>query len=374
MIITLLLAACEIPPSYVEISDIDDALPRKHYKTMCVGLTMSKDSVKQYATERMRSITDPDGIAIANACICDNIADPDLGWDRGIAAGLVGEKSDDAVACFAELVADPSLQDREQALNALTSIPAPAARKALAKVATTPGEPVSMRIRALESVGAMEDFREDVLEVLAADPEAEVRAAAATALAGAGKNKVVIAALKRATEDKAGAVRGAALKSLKRLTGSSVDDELCKAMMEDPDPAVRRAAVGAFQGTKRASAIACLRERALAYEEDASVRETMLKVLKSSPHDDAAKILCDAIPFWMRSYVKTDLPDQLPGTDIAKAQNDRDWERSYACLERAYRSSSGYSCFAKMYIGYWFGQVGGKAYIPACPPKYPATE
>jgi len=80
-----------------------------------------------------------------------------------------------------------------------------------------------------------------------------------------------------------------------------------------------------------------------------------------------AKILCDAIPFWLRTYNKEDIPDKIPGTDIIGAQNDRDFENSYACLQKAYAKSSGYSCFAKMYAGWWFRQVGGSAYVPKCP-------
>jgi hypothetical protein len=367
-----ILFACEMTPNHVEASDIDDALSRKHYKTMCVGLSMKDDSVRQYATERMRALTEEEGIAIADACICEHIAHPSFGWDAAIATGLTGEQRDAPTACFAELVADPAQQKRMEAITALTRIPSPAARKVLAEIATASG-PTDQRIRAMESIGAMEDFRDGILTVLAEDSDEQVRASAATTLGGAGKNSPVIRALKDATTDDAGVVRGAALVSLKRLTGSSADDVLCTAMMEDESAAVRRASVGAFQGTKRPSAIACLRTRAMTFEEDASVRETMLKVLKSSPHDDSAQILCDAIPFWLKSYVVEDLPDKIPGTDIIQVQNDRDWERSYDCVQKAYRARGRYSCYAKMYVGHWFNELGGTGSIPGCP-KYPAPQ
>ena len=98
------------------------------------------------------------------------------------------------------------------------------------------------------------------------------------------------------------------------------------------------------------------------------------QVKYSSPHDDSAQILCDAIPFWLKSYVVEDLPEKIPGTDIIKVQNDRDWERSYECVQKAYRARGGYSCYAKMYVGYWFNELGGTGSVPACPPKYPATQ
>ncbi|MFT5681773.1 MAG: hypothetical protein ACI8RZ_002685 [Myxococcota bacterium] len=357
-------------PSYVEASDIDDALSRKHYKTMCVGLTMKDDSVRQYATERLRAITEAEGIAIADACICENVVDAQFDWDSSIALGLTGEQRDEPTACFASLAADPALQNRMEAITALARIPSPSARKALAGIAASSG-PTDQRVRALESVGGMETFRDDMLKVLADDGDEVVRAATATALGGAGKSSPVVRALKDATKDESGVVRAAALVSLKRLIGSSADDALCEAMMKDDSAEVRRSSVGAFQGTRRPSAIACLKERAMTFEEDAAVRETMLKVLKSSPHDDASTILCEAIPFWLRSYVVEDLPDKLPGTDIIKAQNDRDWQKSYECVQSAYRSQRGYSCYARMYVGYWFNELGGSGSIPECP-KYPA--
>jgi len=365
-----LLFSCDMTPNHVEASDIDDALSRKHYKTMCVGLSMKDDSVRQYATERMRAITEAEGIAIADACICEHIAHPNFGWDASIAMGLTGEQRDESTACFATLVADPAQQNRMEAITALTRIPSPAARQTLADIAASSG-PTDQRVRALESIGGMEIFRSSMLTVLSDDGDEAVRAATATALGGAGKSSPVVSALKEATQDDSGVVRGAALVSLKRLTGSSADDALCEAMMKDDSAEVRRASVGAFQGTKRPSAIACLKERAMTFEEDASVRETMLKVLKSSPHDDAATILCDAIPFWLRSYVVEDLPEKLPGTDIIKAQNDRDWKRSYECVQKAYQRRGGYSCYGKMYVGYWFNELGGSGSIPECP-KYPA--
>ena len=147
----------------------------------------------------------------------------------------------------------------------------------------------------------------------------------------------------------------------------------CKAMMDDPSPEVRTAAVGAFKGTRRNSAVECLRKRAFTLEEDPGVRDKLLAVLKSSPNDNAALVLCDAIPFWMRSYVIEDIPGKVPGAKIVKTQNDRDWERSYECFERAYRNSSGYSCFARMHVAAWFREVGGKPFVPECP-GYKRTE
>lgn len=363
MLLLSLLFACDIPPNHVETADIDNALARKHYKTMCVGLQMTDDALRTYTTERMRSIVDDDGIAVAEACVCENITHESMGWDRAIAAGLVGKQGDGMVDCFAALVADPALEDREDAINQLAQIPAPIARQTLSDIATSTS-PGAERARAIMAIGSHEDFRGTIIPLLE-DQDPAVRAAAADALGDGSKNGEVKTALRAALDDEEGTVRAAVLRALKKLAGPGADEAICAAMMNDPEEVVREAAVLSYQGTRRDTALECLRERAMTQEDSASVREAMLTVLKSSPADGAADILCDAIPFWVRTYLKEDIPDKIPGTDIIKAQNDRDWERSYECVARAARS--GGSCYARMYTGYWLNQLGGSAHIPACP-------
>ena len=82
----------------------------------------------------------------------------------------------------------------------------------------------------------------------------------------------------------------------------------------------------------------------------------------------ANKVLCDAIPFWLRTYIKDDVVSNLKGVHIVKAQNDVDFKNSLKCFEKAYRSSSGYSCYAKMHIALWYNLVSGKdKKTPLCP-------
>lgn len=362
-----LMFACEIPPNHVEAADVDNALARKRYKTMCVGLQMKDDQLRTYTTERLRTIVADDGIAIADACVCEHIAHEHHGWDRAIAEGLKGKKGDGMVDCFAELVKDPSLPDRSDAINVLAQIPAPIARSTLADIAADSGADAEVRARAIGAIGSIEDYRDKMLGLLK-DGDPAVRAAAAQALGEGGKSGDVKKALKEVATDDEAAVRAAALSALKKLSGTGADDMLCEAMMSDPDAAVREAAVMSFKGTKRPDAIKCIRARALAEEESSSVREAMLTVLKSSPSQDAADVLCDAIPFWVKTYLKEDIPDKIPGTDIIQAQNDRDWERSFECVSRAARAG-GASCYGRLYVGYWINQLGGNAHIPACP-KY----
>jgi len=360
------LIACEITPNFVESNDIDDAFARGKYKTVCKGLEMKKEDTRRYATEKLKSIDDP----ISAECVCTWISAPNNerhDWDAAIAEGLKGTDRDDLAGCFTELVANPALRKRTEAVTALANLPARVARDTLIAVAAEAETDSETRVRALGSVAGDVKYTEAFLTLLRSDPDPAIRTAAADALAG-NKDDAVLTEMRRvAAEDADGAVRGAALIALKKGGAEGIDELLCTAMMKDDSPEVRRRAIGAYRGTKRAEAIACLRKRALAVEEDSGVRSQLLAVLKSSPSDDAAKVLCDAIPFWMRNYVKEALPEKIPGTNIVRTQNDRDWDNSYKCLQNAYRRSAGYSCYARHHVGGWFRRVGGTAHVPRCP-------
>ncbi len=299
------------------------------------------------------------------SCICDHIGTAEGGWDAAIAEGLIGLKDDKIVGCFADLVKKKDLPKRTEAVVALAQTSAPIARAALAEIAAAEGE-VEARARAAEAIGGNPEYKEALMGLLGHENK-QLRAAAAKGLGGHKDKPIVNALIELATKDKEGEVRAAALVAVKSSGASKAQDMVCKAMIEDESPIVRMAAVRSFKGTKRESAIECLRKKAFIEETDAGVRDALLSVVKSSPKDSAAAILCDAIPYWMRTYVKTDIPDKIPGTMIVKTQNDRDWERSYECFERAYKKSTGYSCFAKMHVGLWFREVGGKPYVPSCP-------
>lgn len=371
--LALLLSACEIAPSHVTSADVDDALARGHYKTMCVGLDMKDDDVRRYTTERFDALADfdppaPEGVEAGRACICANILDDQGRIDLAIAEGMESSDRDDIVQCLADAIKDPAVGHRTEAIVALSRTAAKAGRDAMAGLAQADPD-VEIRVRAIESIAGNAEYQDTLVKLATTDAEDRVRAAATTGLARLKTPEVAAALSTLAAQDKAGEVRGAALAAMKAQNAEGIDGMLCKAMMEDESPEVRRRAVMAFQGTKRDEAIACLRERTMTKEDDAGVREALMAVLKSSSNQKAADVLCEAIPFWMKSYVIDDLPDKIPGTDIAKAQNDRDWNNSYKCMERAYRSSGGYSCYARMYTAWWYEQVGGSAHIPKCP-KY----
>lgn len=362
IIALLLLTACEITPNFVDSRDVEDAAARERWATVCVGLDMEHEKTRRVATRKLLGSKVPEG----EACICEHLSAPDGEWDAAIAEGLVGAKDAAIVGCFAQLVTRPDLPRRTAAVHALGKMLAPVARETLVIVATLPGD-TSSRVAAIEAVGGIKDNQSAMIDLVKNDAEPAVRAAAATSLAISKSDKVRKVLINTAKSDADGTVRGAALRAAKKSGAPKAHGMVCDAMLNDPSPAVRRAAVLAFKGTKRDTSVACLRKKALTEETDADVRDTLLAVLKSSPNDKAALILCDAIPFWMRTYVKEDIPDKLPGTMIVKTQNDRDWDRSYACFQKAYRQSGGYSCFAKMHVALWFREVGGTSYVPKCP-------
>ncbi len=203
--------------------------------------------------------------------------------------------------------------------------------------------------------------------LLQSDEPDEVRAAAAESLVGQKDQTTVDALVAAVTGDSSGIVRAASLKTVRGLNLPESDEMICKAMLEDEAPEVRRQAIMSYKGTKRDEAVACLREKAFTVEEDGSVRGALITVLKSSPNDNAPAVLCDAIPFYMKTYIEDAGPENVPGTDLAQAQNDRDWENSYDCFAKAMRNTGGWSCHGKKYVAAWYREVGGTAYLPNCP-------
>ena len=361
-LLVLALAACDMTPSYVDTKDIEQAAARGAWSTVCKGLEMKEDRIRRYATEQLWKTNAP---AEEQACICEHIVDGENGWDAAIAEGLQTLDDDAVVGCFARLVERTTLDKRTEAVVALAKTTAPIARTTLAKVATADGE-IATRVYALAAIAGNSDFK-DTMVALLDSPQKELRAAASAGLRGIKDRGLTDRLIAIATDDAEGEVRAAALLSVKAAGSSKAQAMVCSAMLDDDSPAVREAAIRSFRGTRRDSAVKCLRAKAFAEEPNAVVRDALLEVLKSSPNDNAALVLCDAIPYWMRTYVKDDIPDKIPGTMIVKTQNDRDWERSYECFQRAYRQSAGYSCFAKMHVGLWFREVGGKNYVPSCP-------
>jgi hypothetical protein len=358
------LSGCDIAPNYVSSHDVDTAFGQGRLKTVCRGLDMTEAKTREHTAETLRKVEGND--ELVQQCLCDHVKTKEGKWDEAIGKGMAGEKRDAWVACFTTAMVDPALPNRDVAIAQVAKMPAPAAKKALAELVTSAALKSEDRVAAIRTLKGFVEYQSQLLALMG-DSDGAIRAAAAASLSNNKDPAVVAAMVKAYSEDTEGAVRANALQSLKAADVPEAEQMLCKAMMDDPAPEVRANAIASFKGTKKDSAVECLRKRALTEEKDIAVRTALLATLKSSPSPGAAKILCDAIPFWLRTYNKEDIPDKVPGTDIIGVQNDRDFENSYACLQKAYANSSGYSCFAKMYAGWWFRQVGGSAYVPKCP-------
>lgn len=368
-----LLAACSklMVPSYVTTADVDNAIAKGNYEVACVGLKMKSDELRTHTAQQLAIVPDE----TANACICEALEgrDPLEGyerkWDKAVAEGLRGSDRDEVVGCLAAMVERENLPDRAEALGILARTKAPVTRTTLVKLATSPGD-VAIRAAALRAMNGDKNQKDTLTALATKDSEPKIRAAAAAALGGLAAADESVATLLEglATSDAEGEVRAEALASMRQSKSKASSALACKMMMDDPAAQVRGNAVLSFRGTKDPDELACLRKRAMAEEEDAQVRQAILDAIKSSPTKESGQILCDAIPFWLKTYLDRGLPEQIPGTDIIRAQNDRDWDASFGCVQKALKASGGYSCYAKQYAGTWFQELGGTAFIPKCPP------
>lgn len=362
----LCLSACQqmFTPSWVERPQVDQAMAKGDYRVACVGLKMVKDDeLRTYTAQQLAPVPDP----IADECICEAVKGKDGKWDEAVAEGLRGADRDEAVHCLADLAATEGLKDRDKAISILGRTKAPVARDTLLNIARTSSDATARALAVRAFSG--DSTKKDALLTLLGDDDVAVRAAAATALGGlAATDQAVESALvDRASSDAEGDVRAAALLAARQSKSKTSSELACKLLLSDPAPAVRQAALQGFRGAKDPAELACLRKRMMTEEDDSGVRTTMLEVVKASPSDESGKILCDAIPFWLETYLQKGLPDQIAGTDIIRAQNDRDWQSSYACVQKALRGR-GYSCYARQYVGTWMRELGGSAGVPKCPP------
>lgn len=365
-----LLGACNITPPFVNSLDVDRAIGRADYETACVGVEMQDDATRMHAAEKLAAVDDP---AVA-PCVCAATYDAEKKrWDSAILEGLKDSKRDDMVQCALPALADEAVPERDRLLNALLATKAPIVRTHMQKVAIDPAMPADLRIRAMKTLSNIEDasLNEGLIRALA-EPSEEIRIAAANALAGK-KDPAIVAALTAALNDTSasGAMRAAALSALRQSGAVSAEAEICRLMLEDPAPEVRAAAINAFRATKSTAAVECLRKRAFTKEDDGMVRDALLETLKGTRA--AWPVLCDAIPFYMKTYITDKSPDQVQGADIIKAQNDRDFDNSYACVQRALKQKGGWSCKAQQYTAWWFRELGGKTSVPRCPGDPPAS-
>lgn len=354
----LLLTACLTPePTYVSKGDLERAVGRGDMVTLCAGLKMKDDEVRRTAAEKLR-----DHSSSAASCLCDHLVRNGT-WDPSVIAGLERAKRDDRVGCAAALLDDTALSDRPGLTHALLDIPAPAVKARLKAAATADPDP-AVQAAAVPVFNDTKDHAE--LKVLmdglgGANPAWSMAAAAALA----GRPEAVEALRQTLTTHPDKGVRAAALTALHESHPEDWAQVLCHAMMEDTAGDVRAAAVRLTRSSRDPAVMACVRQRAFAPEADGVVRKALMETLKVAPAPEAATILCDVIPFWVRSYVTDTRVEPQSDLDVIYYQNSRDYLQSYPCVQKAV-GGKGYSCWGRNYVGSHFVELGGKASVPSC--------
>ncbi len=349
-----LLGCVGSEPAFVSVRDLDKALASGDTPALCAGLRMKDDETRREAAEKLKDY------GFDSACLCERLK-RDGRWDPPVLSGLSGSKDAEKTGCAGTLLDDAAGPERVALVTALLKLPT--ARARLATAAATEADP-AVRAAAMAVYRGTKDPAEIALltEMLAKDADPSVRAGAAGALLG---QATAASALRSAVgSDPAANVRGAALETYHSLHPADFDAVVCAALMADPEPAVRIAALSTLRATRDPEQLACLRQRATTAEPAPEARAALLRALGSSSAKEAADILCDAIPGWVKAYVKDAPPAEED--DILKAQNDRDFERSYDCVQAAVRQSGGYTCAGRVYVTGYFRGLGGKSAMPGC--------
>lgn len=138
------------------------------------------------------------------------------------------------------------------------------------------------------------------------------------------------------------------------------------ALLTDADAAVRLEAVKASENVRRESVSTCLGALLTREEPDANVRQMAIYELTVMRTKYAGRALCDAIGPYTARYVIDAIPVPEGPLDIAYAQNAVDFETSFECYEKAFKTP-GLSCGGKFYLTYWSNAMGGKRHAPKCP-------
>lgn len=356
------LAACG--PTHLESTkQVDAYLSRGDINSACVGLKSEKESLREYTTNKLLDFpTSPD----ASACLCAAMYDADSGaWDAVVLKAAASSRRDDLARCLVPAITDERVKDRAGLIDGLGRMLSPAAADGLEAMANSSAD-VEIRAAAVRGLVSSKKHTAALGAWLSGDQPEEIRAASAEALMGRTE-KEAVTALRAGAKDASPLVRLSSVQALAKAKKDwRVRDQLCATMMKDADPAVRAAAIMAFKGTNDRDEARCLRKRMEKRENDGSVREAILGAMKTSPHGEVQKALCDFMGPWVRMYVKDKPFDEVDGSGIFAAQNHNHWENSYACVKRAL-AQGGYSCWARNYLAIAFRELGGSAHAPRCP-------
>ena len=351
----LLIACASPPPSFIDRAGIDRAIPSANTVAICAGMSMKDAGTRGYAAEKIATWKPPQD------CACDHLQ-RDGTWDGPVLRGLKNATTDHVAGCVATLLDQPALTDRAGLVKAIASMKVPQVQARLTQAAASDADP-AVRAAAMVALRPDNDAAARALVVASlSDTNALVRAGAATALAGVAE---AAPALVEATKDADPGVRAAAIISLKSVEDFGFAAVACPLLASDPDATVRTTSAAAMQGTRDEALLACLRVHMATKEESGDVRMAMLTSLRKSSTQAASDILCDAIPYWTRTYVADGPVERESDIDIVGAQNARDFNRSYECVEKAWNAGK-YSCWQKGYLADYYRDLGAKVGIPNC--------
>ena len=366
MISLLITSGCD--PRFVDSKEqVDGFLAHNRLSAVCVALKNDQDdALREYSARKLAPNKDSE---VATSCLCESIYNPEFqSFDASIARGLKGTNRGDLAKCLMPALDKKDRKEDEivLAVNLIAGIGGDETYTAMVNLLKTSDSGATREAAARALTKPRDNYQDLLLDRLANDEHAPVRAAVAD-IFGGSKDEAVVAGLLRALEeDKDGGVRAAALKSVVKLRLDQTDAMVCSAMIDDPDERVRDRAVRSFRGSKRSKAIQCLKKRLLTKEDSTVVRASTLEALGRSPSDEAALVLCNSIGPFLRMYVVDGIAESLPAVNIIETQNNRDFERSYECVQKAIRQG-GYSCYARNHLGTWMNELGGKASTPWCP-------
>ena len=361
----------EVDYGLIEKLDVDQAAISKDVKKLCAALEMEDPEVRSYATKTIMKLKGAEG-AEAIRCVSQSIKRPPMGWDEAIVKNFAGSKDRELARGLAKVIKTPGLENHGEAIDYYTKMPiaGEAFFKTLISIANNQEMDVEIRRKAMNYVGRNKANIQAIFD-LTYDDDVKVQEYAIEILGRFPEVPEATEFIKKALNSKNPTMRAGSLKAFYKQAPLKADYDLCDAMKNDTSPVVRKAAIEAYNGIARRDPIRCLNKKANTLERDPDVREALLATLRSATGEAEAaahKILCNSIPFWLKNYVKDDEISNLKGVDIVWSQNEVDHPNSLKCIERAFRGSSGYSCYAKMHIALWYKMVSEEDIkVPLCP-------
>ena len=225
---------------------------------------------------------------------------------------MKGEKRNAVARVAAELIQDTTFNERVKAIHHLGGVPAPAVNAALLKIAENSSDTPAVRAVAVRAIGGYTD-NFDSVAALFDDANPEVKAAVVEMLGLHTTEKGARRLIKEALPHEDERVRAAAMTAYRAHAKDRAEETLCIAMMEDASPLVRKPPSMRCRRQSLCLPVRCLRQRAQTLEEDRDVRAAILKSLKlaeGNAERPAFTAMCDAIPFWLRSYTTDKLPEE----------------------------------------------------------------